>query len=76
MVLARKAEVCPGNEASSAQHFILRNVPSGFKSEKSGNLTQVSSNNFKVPSTSSSRRKQIKWVKYSSRFRARGAIAG
>jgi hypothetical protein len=49
VVLARKAEVWPGNEASSAQHFILRNVPSGFKSEKSDNLKQVSANNFEAP---------------------------
>jgi hypothetical protein len=49
VVLAPKAEVCPGNEASSAQHFILRSVPSGFKSEKSDNLKQVSANISKVP---------------------------
>jgi hypothetical protein len=47
--LARKAEVCLGNETSSAQHCILRNVASGFKSEKSDNLKQVSVNNCKVP---------------------------
>jgi len=49
VALAGKAEVSPGNEASDAQHFILRIVPSGFKSERSDNLKHVRANNFEVP---------------------------